>query len=70
LLVSNLAYMLMKTDRHKVVVPAAILLAIILLVGGQTILERILQLNTAISVVIEFIGGLMFIALVVKKVRR
>lgn len=70
LLVSNLAYMFMKSDRHKIVVPAAVLLAIIFLVGGQTILERILHLNTAISVVIEFIGGLMFIALVVKKVRQ
>lgn len=70
LLVSNLAYMCMKSDRHKTVVPAAILLAIIFLVGGQTILERVLGLNTAISVVIEFVGGLMFIALVVKKVRQ
>lgn len=70
LLVSNLAYMFMKSDRHNIVVPAAVLMAIIFLVGGQTILERILHLNTAISVVIEFIGGLMFIALVVKKVRQ
>jgi iron complex transport system permease protein len=70
LLVSNLAYMFMQSDRHRVVVPAAILLAVILLVGGQTMLERLLGLNTAISVVIEFIGGLMFIALVVKKVRQ
>jgi iron complex transport system permease protein len=70
LLVSNLTYMLMKTDRHRVVVPAAILLGIIMLVGGQFVLERLLSLSTAISVVIEFIGGLMFIALVVRKVRR
>ncbi len=70
LLVSNLAYMFMKTDRHNIIVPAAVLFAVILLVGGQTILERILGLNTAVSVVIEFVGGLMFIALVVKKVRQ
>ncbi|MBP6018848.1 MAG: iron chelate uptake ABC transporter family permease subunit [Burkholderiaceae bacterium] len=70
LLVSNLAYMIMKSDKHKLTVPAAVLLAIILLVGGQTVLERVLQLNTAVSVVIEFIGGLMFIALVVRGVRR
>lgn len=70
LLISNLAYMLMKTDRHHAVVPAAVLMGIIMLVGGQFILERILGLSTPISVVIEFIGGLMFIALVVRKVQR
>ncbi len=70
LLVSNLAYMIMKSDKHTFTVPAAVLLAIILLVGGQTILERVLQLNTAVSVVIEFIGGLMFIVLVARRARR
>ncbi len=70
LLVSNLAYMIMKSDKHTFTVPAAVLLAIIFLVGGQTILERVLQLNTAVSVVIEFIGGLMFIALVLRKAQR
>lgn len=70
LLVSNLAYIVMRSDRHSVTVPAAILLAIIFLVGGQTILERVLQLNTAVSVVIEFIGGLMFIFLVARKAAR
>lgn len=70
LLASNLAYIFMRSDKHKVTVPAAILISIILLVGGQTILERVLQLSTAVSVVIEFVGGLMFILLVVKRVKR
>jgi len=70
LLVSNLAYMFMKSDKHRYTVPAAVLLAITLLVGGQTVLERVLALNTAVSVVIEFIGGLMFITLVIRKVER
>lgn len=70
LLVSNLAYIFMKTDRHSVTVPAAILLAITFLVGGQAILERVLHLSTAVSVVIEFVGGLMFIFLVARKAAR
>lgn len=70
LLVSNLAYMAMKSDRHHITVPAAVLFAIIFLVGGQTILERVLALNTAVSVVIEFIGGLMFILLVIRRIER
>lgn len=70
LLASNLAYMFMRTDKHYLTLPGAVLISIILLVGGQTILERVLQLNTAVSVVIEFVGGLMFILLVVKKVKQ
>lgn len=67
LLVSNLAYMIMQTDKHKFTVPAAILLGIVALVGGQTLLEHALALNTTVSVVIEFAGGLMFIALIVRR---
>ena len=70
LLVSNLAYMIMRSDKHRYTIPAAILLAIVLLIGGQTILERVLSLGTAVSAVIEFVGGLMFIMLIVRKVQR
>ncbi|HLU03227.1 MAG TPA: iron chelate uptake ABC transporter family permease subunit [Advenella sp.] len=70
LLVSNLAYMIMQTDKHKYTVPAAVLLGIVALVGGQTVLEHGLSLNTTVSVVIEFAGGLMFIALIVRKGQR
>ncbi|MGX9933872.1 iron chelate uptake ABC transporter family permease subunit [Advenella kashmirensis] len=70
LLVSNLAYMIMQTDKHKYTVPAAVLLGIVALVGGQTVLEHGLALNTTVSVVIEFVGGLMFIALIVRKGQR
>lgn len=70
LLVSNLAYMIMQTDKHKYTVPAAVLLGIVALVGGQTVLEHGLALNTTVSVVIEFAGGIMFIALIVRKGQR
>lgn len=66
LLASNLAYLYMKSDRHLHTIPAAILISIILLIGGQTILERIMGFNTPVSVIIEFAGGLMFILLVTK----
>ncbi len=70
LLVSNLAYRLMGSDRHRVTLPAAVLIAIIFLVGGQTLLERVLMFNATVSVVIEFVGGLLFIYLVTRKARR
>ncbi|WP_185975390.1 iron chelate uptake ABC transporter family permease subunit [Achromobacter sp. LC458] len=70
LLVSNLAYQAMGSDKHRYTVPAATLLGVIFLVGGQTLLERVLGLNTTVSVVIEFVGGVMFLALILRKGRR
>ncbi|WP_447920446.1 iron chelate uptake ABC transporter family permease subunit [Achromobacter aegrifaciens] len=70
LLVSNLAYQVMGSDRHRHTVPAAVLLSVIFLVGGQTLLERVLGLNTTVSVVIEFLGGLMFLVLILRRGRR
>jgi len=66
LLVANLAYLLFPTARHAVLIPAAALIGLIALVGGQTILERALGYDTALSVVIEFIGGVAFILLVIR----
>lgn len=70
LLVANLAYLLMPTARHAVLLPAAALLALIFLVGGQVILERVFAFDTALSVVIEFVGGIVFILLVIRGAAR
>ncbi|MFC5387390.1 iron chelate uptake ABC transporter family permease subunit [Aquamicrobium segne] len=70
LLVANLAYLLMPTARHAVLLPTAALLAIIFLVGGQTILERVFGFDTALSVVIEFAGGIVFLLLVIRGAAR
>lgn len=67
LLVSNLAYVTMGSDRHRWLVPAAVLWAVIFLVGGQALLERILKLNATISIAIEFAGGLLFLLLVIRR---
>jgi len=70
LLVANLAYLLMPTARHAVLLPAAALIALITLIGGQTLLERVLHYDTALAVVVEFAGGLVFILLVIRGVAR
>ena len=70
LLVSNLAYQAMGSDKHRYTIPAATFLSVIFLVGGQTLLERVLGLNTTVSVVIEFVGGVMFLFLILRKGRR
>lgn len=66
LLVASLAYQLVPSHRHVHILPAAICLAIITLVGGQLVLERIFAFDTALSIVIEFVGGLVFIALLLR----
>ncbi len=66
LLVANLAYMMMPDGRHRVVLPAAVLLAAITLVGGQTVLERVFSFGTALSIIVEFAGGIFFIFLLLR----
>ena len=70
LLVTSLAHGLLGTSRHRHVLPAAVLLAIICLVGGQTVLERVFAFDTALSIIIEFLGGIVFIYLVVRRAAR
>jgi iron complex transport system permease protein len=70
LLVANLAYLLVPDYRHAHVLPAAALLAAIALIGGQLVLERVFALDALLPVVIEFVGGIVLIVLLVRKVRR
>ncbi|GAA5099737.1 iron chelate uptake ABC transporter family permease subunit [Bartonella acomydis] len=66
LLVVNLAYELSPQAKHGVVIPIAILLAIICLVGGQFILEQIFHMAGRLSFIIEFCGGIVFLTLLMK----
>ena len=70
LLVATLGYLLVGTSKHKWVIPAAVLLGIICLVGGQTLLERVFAFNTALSIIIEFLGGIIFIIFVLRGATR
>jgi iron complex transport system permease protein len=70
LLVVTLAHSLIGNSKHRYVLPAAILLGIIALVGGQTLLERVFAFDTALSIIIEFLGGLVFILLVLRRSAR
>jgi iron complex transport system permease protein len=70
LLVATLAHSLVGNSKHRYVLPAAFLLAIICLVGGQTILERVFEFDTALSIIVEFLGGITFIILVLRRTAR
>lgn len=66
LLVANLAYLIVPSNKHRHVLPAAVLISIITLVGGQTLLERIFAFQTALSIIVEFAGGIVFILFLLK----
>jgi iron complex transport system permease protein len=70
LLVANLAYQIAGTHKHRYILPVASLLAVICIVGGQLVLERIFAFDTALSIVIEFVGGIVFLALLIRGTAR
>ncbi|MEW9613097.1 iron chelate uptake ABC transporter family permease subunit [Shinella sp. S4-D37] len=65
LLVAALAERIVNTRRHAVLLPAAALAGILVLVGGQTLFQHALGNATALGVVIEFVGGLVFLLLLI-----
>lgn len=70
LLTVALAHLAIGQSAHHYLLPATSLVGMILLVGGQTILERLFAFDTALSIVVEFAGGLTFIALLTRKASR
>ncbi|UJF25073.1 iron chelate uptake ABC transporter family permease subunit [Suttonella sp. R2A3] len=61
LLVSALTYRLFSGARHSILLPAAAFIAMLILVLGQTLFERALGFAATLSVVVELLGGLVFI---------
>ncbi|WP_204115222.1 iron chelate uptake ABC transporter family permease subunit [Shimia biformata] len=70
LLVVSLAHLVTPSAHHAVILPAAAMISAIVLVAGQTIMERVLSLATPLSVVVDFVGGLVFLGLLLKGLRR
>ncbi|MBD7911197.1 iron chelate uptake ABC transporter family permease subunit [Clostridium cibarium] len=66
LLVVNITHEFLKTYRHRYLIPASVLISIITLVGGQFVIERLLNFSTPVSVVINLVGGIYFISLLLK----
>ena len=70
LLVVNIARQLISTYKHGTLGIATILISIIALVGGQLLVEQLMDFGVAVSVIINFIGGIYFIYLVMKERNR
>ena len=67
LLVCALVNHIAGTVKHSIRLPLVFLLAAIMLVGGQAVFEHMLGMKAVLSVVIEFLGGLVFLWLVLQK---
>lgn len=70
LLVASLTYRMSDSEKHAVLLPLAALTGLLLLVGGQLVLERLFAFNAALSIVIEFAGGIAFILMVLRSASR
>lgn len=65
--VATLAYELAGTYRHAYVLPMAVLLGVIALAGGQFVLQHVFYAAGFLTVIIEFVGGLLFLAILLRK---
>ncbi|WP_335946755.1 iron chelate uptake ABC transporter family permease subunit [Salipiger bermudensis] len=70
LLTASLARQVTGSHRHAVLLPAAAILGALILVAGQFLFERLLGSQSALAVIVEFFGGLVFLFLVLKRRRR
>lgn len=66
LIVAGLAHGILATVRHTLLLPGAAMIGATILVAGQLVFERVLGLQAALSVVVEFLGGLFFLWLLLK----
>lgn len=67
ILIVNLSYEFFSTYKHSVLIAGASLMGVIALVGGQFIVERILNYTSTVSIIINFIGGAYFLYLLLKE---
>ena len=67
ILVVNIARQLIPTYKHNLLGIATILVSILALAGGQLIVERLMNFEMTVAVIINFIGGIYFIYLVMKE---
>ena len=66
LIIANLAREYFKTYKHSYLMIGSFLMGVIVLLGGQTLIEHVFGFGTQISVFINLFGGLYFLYLVLK----
>lgn len=68
-LAATLAYQIAGAFQHRYLLPLAAVLGCIFLLGGQLIFEHVLGMAGVVTVVIEFIGGTLFLIVLLKRGR-
>ncbi|TCP93516.1 iron complex transport system permease protein [Cricetibacter osteomyelitidis] len=66
LLVMNVTFEYIRTYRHKMLIPAAMLISIITLVFGQLLVSQVFTFNTTLGIIVNFAGGVYFIYLLLR----
>lgn len=67
LLIVNVTKQIIKSYKHSYIITFGVLLSVFVLVLGQLLLERILKIETPVSVIINLIGGFYFMYLLLKE---
>ncbi|WP_245993793.1 iron chelate uptake ABC transporter family permease subunit [Flaviflexus salsibiostraticola] len=68
-LIATLAYSLTDTYDHRLIYPVAFLLGFVVLSGAYFILRNFFYAGGAVTVIIELIGGLVFLVVIMRKGR-
>lgn len=69
LIVANLSRMLLKTYKHKYLIIGTFLFGIMVLVGGQILVQHVFQYSVPVSVFVTIFGGIYFLYLILFKKR-
>ena len=69
LIIANLSRQLLKTYRHSQLVLGTVLFGMIILIGGQLLVERVFVYSIPVSVFITIGGGVYFLYLLLHKRR-
>lgn len=67
IMVVNLSYHFIESFKHKYIIISSMLIGAIALIYGQFIVEKLLNFNSKISIIINFAGGIYFIYLLLKE---
>lgn len=70
LLVVSIAHLVTPSPYHSTLLLSSALISCLILVGGQTLMERVLQMSTPLAVIIDFVGGLVFLLLLLQRLKK
>ena len=68
-LVATLAYQFCDTYDHRYIFPMAVLLGFCVLSGAYFIMNHVFYAQGVVSIIIELVGGITFLAVILKKGR-